>query len=66
MYYVSFLVDHDVAIMPVLDLQDVTDQGVGGHALDEVSTGLGGKIRKIITGELMEITGEFVRNGNNR
>ena len=31
---------HDVAVVSVLDLQDVADQGIGRHALDEVSTGL--------------------------
>ena len=37
---VAVLVDHDVAIVPVFDLEDVADQGVGRHALDEVGTGL--------------------------
>jgi hypothetical protein len=29
------LVDQDVAIVPVLDLQEVRDNGVRSHALDE-------------------------------
>ena len=40
MYDVSLLVDHDVAVVPVLDLKQVAHQGVGGHTLDEVSTSL--------------------------
>jgi len=40
MYDVSLLVDHDVAIVPVFDLEDVADQRVGCHALDEIGTGL--------------------------
>ena len=46
MYYntyvddVAILVDHDVPVVPVLHLQDVADQRVGRHALDEVGTGL--------------------------
>ena len=40
MYDVSLLVDHDVAIVPVLDLKQVAHQGVGSHTLDEVSTSL--------------------------
>ena len=33
---VARVVDHDVAVMPVLELQQVGDDAVGGHALDEV------------------------------
>ena len=40
MYDVSILVDHDVAIMSVLDLEEIADQRVGCHALDEVGTSL--------------------------
>ena len=37
---VSVLVDHNVAIVSILDLQNVADQRVGSHALDEVGTSL--------------------------
>ncbi len=37
---VSVLVEHDVAIVPVLNLKKVADQAVGGHADDKVSTRL--------------------------
>lgn len=43
---VPVLIDHDVSIMPVLDLQNVADQGVRRHALDEVCTGLKWDITK--------------------
>ena len=33
-------VHHDVAIMSVFDLQQVTDQRIGSHALDKVGPGL--------------------------
>ena len=33
-------VHHDVAIVSVFDLQQVTDQRVGSHALDKVGPGL--------------------------
>ena len=33
---VACIVDHDVAVVPVLELQQVGDDAVGGHALDEV------------------------------
>lgn len=34
------LVYHDVAIVSVLDLQQVADKGVGSHAPNETSAGL--------------------------
>ena len=37
---VPILIDHNIPVMPVLHLQDIADEGVGGHALDEVSTSL--------------------------
>ena len=37
---VSMFVHHDVAIVSVFDLQQVTDQRVGSHALDKVGPGL--------------------------
>ena len=33
---VALLVQHDVAIVPVLDLQQEEQEAVGGHAADEV------------------------------
>lgn len=33
---VSIAVDHDVAVVTVLDLEDVAGDGVGGHGLNEV------------------------------
>ena len=36
---VSMFVHHDVAIVSVFDLQQVTDQRVGSHALDKVGPG---------------------------
>ena len=42
MYDVSLFVDHDVAIVSVLDLKQVAHQRVGSHTLDEVSTSLWG------------------------
>lgn len=33
---VALLVQHDVAVMPVLDLQQEQQEAVGGHAADEV------------------------------
>lgn len=33
---VALLVQHDVAIVPVLDLQQEQQEAVGGHAADEV------------------------------
>jgi hypothetical protein len=32
-------VDHDVSVVAVLDLDDVTEERVGSHRLDEVGTG---------------------------
>ena len=37
---VAMFVHHDVAIVSVFDLQQVTDQRVGSHALDKVGPGL--------------------------
>ena len=34
-----FSVNHDIAVMPVLDLQDVAHHGIGRHRLDEVQAG---------------------------
>lgn len=34
--YVAGFVDHDVSVVTVLELQEVGDDGVGSHALDEV------------------------------
>ena len=36
---VSLLVDHDVAVVAVLEAQQVGDEGVGGQALREVLLG---------------------------
>lgn len=36
-YNVSVLVDHDVAVVPILDLQQIADHRVGGHWLDEIA-----------------------------
>lgn len=33
---VALLVQHDVAVVPVLDLQQEQQEAVGGHASDEV------------------------------
>jgi len=38
MNYVTLTVYHDVAIMPILDLQDVTCDGVRGHRLNKVKS----------------------------
>lgn len=38
MYDVSFSIDHDVTIVTVLDLQDITRHRVRRHRLDEVKT----------------------------
>ena len=40
---VSILVDHDVPIVSVFDLQQITHQGVGSHALDKVGSSLAGE-----------------------
>ena len=37
---VAPLIQHDVAIMPVLDLQEEADQAVPCHALHKISLGL--------------------------
>lgn len=37
---VALLVQHDVAVVPVLDLQQEQQEAVGGHAADEVITRL--------------------------
>ena len=39
---VPLLVHHDIPVVPVLDLQQVAYQRVGGHALDEVGSSLVG------------------------
>ena len=36
---VSLLVNHDVPVVPVLDLEQEPDDGVGGHRLDKVLPG---------------------------
>ena len=43
---VSVFVDHDVSVVSVFDLQQITHQVVGSHALDKVDSGLAGQ-RKI-------------------
>jgi len=48
---VSMFVHHDVAIVSVFDLQQVTDQRVGSHALDKVGPGLWGRRRRSGEGE---------------
>ena len=42
MYDVPLLVDHDVAIVSVLDLKQVTHKRVSSHTLDEVTACLQG------------------------
>jgi hypothetical protein len=37
---VPFGVNHDVSVMPVLDLEDVARDRVGCHGLDEIEPGL--------------------------
>lgn len=37
MYDTPVLVQHNVAVVPVFDLQEETDDAVGCHALDEVA-----------------------------
>ena len=39
MYDVPLLVHENVAVVTVLDLKNVGDDGVGSHALDEVTAG---------------------------
>ena len=39
-YDVTSLIDHDVAIVSVLDLQQVADKGVGSHASDKTAASL--------------------------
>lgn len=39
-YDVTSFIDHDVAIVSVLDLQQVADEGIGGHAPDKTAAGL--------------------------
>ena len=40
MHDVAVLIQHNVAVMPVLDLQQEQRQRVGGHRLDKVSPGV--------------------------
>lgn len=37
---VTVSVNHNIAIVSIFDLQQICDDGVGSHALDEVVTGL--------------------------
>ena len=40
MNYMALSVNHDVSVMPVLDLEDVTSDRVRSHRLNEVQSGL--------------------------
>lgn len=40
---VPLLVQHDVAVVPVLDLQQEQQEAIGSHASDEVVPGLCGE-----------------------
>lgn len=42
---VPLLVQHDVAIVPVLDLQQEQQEAIGGHASDKVVACLCGEVR---------------------
>lgn len=44
---VSLAVQHDVAVVPVFDLQQEEQKAVGGHAADEVVTGLCNRGKKL-------------------
>lgn len=35
-YNVAILVDHNVTIMPILDLQQITDEGIGSHRFNKI------------------------------
>lgn len=39
-YDMTSFIDHDVAIVSVLDLQQVADEGVGSHAPDKTAASL--------------------------
>ena len=45
-YEMSLLVDHDVAVVPVLDLEEEADHAVRGHRGDERSPGALETLRK--------------------
>ena len=34
--YVALSVDHDISIVPILDLRDITSDGTRSHQLDEI------------------------------
>ncbi len=38
MYYMTFPVNHDVSIVPILNLQDIARNGIRSHGLYEVHT----------------------------
>ena len=38
--YVALSVDHNISVVPILDLKDITSNGVRSHRLDEVQPGL--------------------------
>jgi hypothetical protein len=75
---VAFTVYHNVSIVPILDLQDITGNRVGSHGLDEVQTCLlegygvwttvlgNEEIKQIINlGTTHFITGRGIRNNIN-
>ena len=39
MHYMTFSVDHDIAVVSVLDLQNIAGHRVRRHRLDEIQTG---------------------------
>lgn len=37
MYNVSICIDHDISVMTVLDLQQISNHRIGGHRFDEIA-----------------------------
>ena len=52
---VSLLVDHDVPVVPVLDLEEEPDDAVGRHGGDEVATGPLERLRALLPELLLEV-----------
>lgn len=58
MYDVAILVDHYVAIVAILDLQQIPNQRVGGHGLDKVGPGCLELLGALVAILMLEILGQ--------
>lgn len=57
-YDVAVLVDHDVAVVTILDLEQISYQRVGGHRLDKVRPGRLEFLGALVAVLMLEILGQ--------